>query len=296
MLEYRMHLFAASIEKTNRATESHRPFRGRRANPGKLFVMAIVAMLLPSRVAAATGNPFELANTDITIFAPDTEQVIGHGHYKLTHLQGAELIEGDNKYLDGEFDRETQHVELTSNGTPPLLITYQHAFYNADGTAQYLESLDGRTGAAVCQWFGTSPDVRSSTLTVPSDTYAGATQLALLVGRLRQGSRDITFHSFNCLPAPKIVAVKASTPNTTVAWQQYPGDLLKLEMIPDFGWLNAIVAPFVPHIYAWFDPAAGFNYVGGHFDRFYKGRRVLMVRSHEGAQAAQSSSPQPPPQ
>jgi hypothetical protein len=291
MLEYRMHLFAASIAKTYRATKSRRLFRGLRTDPGKLFAMAIVAMLLPSRIAAATGNPFELANTDITIFAPETDQVIGHGHYRLTHLPDAELIEGDNKYLDGEYDRETQRVQLISNGTPPLLINYQHSFYNADGTPQYIESLDGRSGAAVCQWFGPSPDLRTTKLTVPPDTYAGATQLALLVGRLRQGARDITFHSFNCLPAPKIIAVKASTPNTMVVWPKYPGDLLKLEMIPDFGWLNAILAPFVPRFYGWFDPGASFNYVGGQFARFYKGRQVLMVRTHAGAEAAQSSSP-----
>jgi hypothetical protein len=290
-----MRLGLKLIQASQRPQELHDMPRRCRARFFSLIAISVV-VAVSSNALAAADNPFELANTDITIYAPDTDQVIGHGHYNLTHLEDADLIEGDNKYLNGEFDRETQRVELTSNEMPPLLINYQHEFYNADGSVQYLESLDEASGAAVCQWFGPSADVHSSKLTVPPDTYAGATQLALLVGRLRQGSRDITFHSFNCLPGPKIVAVKASAPTATVTWQQYPGDLVKLEMIPDFGWLNALIAPFVPHVYAWFDPGARFNYVGGHFDRFYKGRRVLMVRSHEGAQAAQSSSPQPAPQ
>ena len=33
----------------------------------------------------------------------------------------------------------------------------------------------------------------------------------------------------------------------------YPGKLLKLELEPDFGWLDILIAPFLPKIYAWFD-------------------------------------------
>lgn len=58
----------------------------------------------------------------------------------------------------------------------------------------------------------------------------------------------------------------------------YPGKLLKLELQPDFGWLNILLAPFLPKLYFWFDPSNNWNYVGGMFDRYYKGPHILTVR------------------
>ena len=242
-------------------------------------------------VVSAADKPgvFDLSNTDVTAYDPDTNQVIGQGHYKVTHVEGSELVEGENKYLNGEFDRETQRVELTSDGSPPVLVTYQHEFFNADGSPQYVEALDSKAGTASCKRLTPTSDIRESKVDIPSDTYAGSTQLMLLVGRLRQGAREIKFHSFNCLPGPWMVAIKATAPDATVKWGLYPGDLLQLEMVPDFGFFNAIASPFIPKVYGWFDPSNTFNYVGGKFSRFYKGREVLMVRMHDDKPSAAPS-------
>jgi hypothetical protein len=257
-------------------------------------ILAITALLAASWCwvdDAAAQSQFELSATDVTIFAPDSEQVIGHGHYKLTHIDGLDVVEGENKYLDGEYDREEQRVRPSVGGLPPVLVHYQHQYFNADGTTQYEDSLDASTGSASCRRYDSGvPDIRESILKIPADTYAGATQLMMLVGRLREGAPKIAFHAFNCIPDPRIIAIKATPVSGPVAWTMYPGKLVKIEIEPDLGWLNVLIAPFIPKIYGWFDPADAFNYVGGQFDRYYKGRHVVVVRSHDANPVVQGPS------
>jgi hypothetical protein len=108
----------------------------------------------------------------------------------------------------------------------------------------------------------------------------------LLIGRLREGAHTISMHSFLCFSGPRIVAIKVTPPATTVKWAMYPGNLVKVELVPDFGWLSAIAEPFIPKTHGWFDPGDDFNYVGGLFDRFYRRRHLMMVRTPPGTSKA----------
>jgi hypothetical protein len=240
---------------------------------------------------AAAQNPFFISSTATTIYAPDSGQIIGHGQYSVSHVDRFEVVKGEDKYLDGEYDHEEQRLEPGAGDLPPVMVQYQHRYFNADGTEQYEESLDARSGDATCKFYeSAAPDTHETILKVPPDTYAGATQLMLLVGRLRQAAPKITFHSFNCIPGPKIIAIEATPLSEPATWAMYPGNLVKMEMKPDLGILDVLVAPFIPKVYAWFDPANAFNYVGGRFDRYYKGRHVLMVRTHDANPVARSSA------
>jgi hypothetical protein len=49
-------------------------------------------------------------------------------------------------------------------------------------------------------------------------------------------------------------------------------------MRPDLGALNLLIAPFMPTMDAWFNPAENWNYVGGEFDRYFRGPHVLTVQ------------------
>ncbi len=222
---------------------------------------------------------------------PTAARSSGTGNTKISpHVDGFEVVEGEDKYLDGEYDHEEQRLQPSVGDLPPVLVYYQHRYFNADGSDQYEESLEARSGNATCKFYESGvPDIRATILKVPPDTYAGATQLMLLVGRLREAAPRITFHSFNCIPEPKIIAIEAAPLSGPAAWAMYPGNLVKMEMKPDLGIFDVLVAPFIPKVYAWFDPANAFNYVGGRFDRYYKGRHVLMVRTHDANPVAQSS-------
>jgi hypothetical protein len=253
-----------------------------------LLVVSIFRLTLIASAADGAGL-FDLANTDVTILNPDSKQVLGYGHYKVTHLTGAMSFEGENRFRNGERDHEVQRVELTPNGAPPRLVSYQHWFFHGDGSPESLDALDAKTGTLVCTHYNgaEAPDVRQSKVVVPPDTYVGSTQLMLLVGRLRERADSISMHTFICLPGPHIVAMTVTPPSAKAKWAMYPGNLVEVELVPDFGWLGALAGPFIPKSYGWFDPADGFNYVGGLFDRFYTHRHLMMVRAPSNLGAVQ---------
>ncbi len=260
------------------------------------FLFLILSVMCLKIASAADGvDAFDLSPTDMTILNPDSRQVVGHAHYKVTHQDRAMIFEGENRYLDGEYDREVQRVELASDGAPPILVSYQHSFFDADGAPHSLDTLDAKSGIVACTLYNgaSAPEVRQAKVVVPPDTYAGSTQLMLLVGRLREGAHAITMHSFICLPGPHIVAIKVTPPASTVKWAMYPGNLVKVELVPDFGWFGALAGPFLPKAYGWFDPADDYNYVGGMFDRFYRRRNLMMVRTAavRGFEDSRSLSP-----
>jgi hypothetical protein len=111
-------------------------------------------------------------------------------------------------------------------------MRHEYSSFNADGLPQFVESFDPASGAASCvEYVNGTAQVHQATLAVPSDTYAGATQLMLIVARLRQGEHEtIKFHSFNCAPAPKIILIAVSVPTQREEWPMYPGKLVKLEL------------------------------------------------------------------
>ena len=236
--------------------------------------------LLPAGHAFATdgARPFDMTSTDLTILDPDTHAVLGHGHYKVSKDGSAQVFEGENRFVNGEYDHEEQRVEPATPA--PRLISYKHSFFNADGTPESIDALDATTGVLACTHFDSAgtPEVRRMKTALPPDTYVGSTQLMLLVGRLREGARDLSMHTFICFPGPRIVALTATPTAQSEKWPEYPGKLVKVEMVPDLGWIGTLASPFIPKAYGWFDPSDQYNYVGGLFDRFYRHHHLLMVR------------------
>lgn len=261
------------------------------------FLLVIIAILCARLDASAAdgADVYDLADTDVTILNPDNQQVLGHGHYHVTRSDGAMSFEGENRFLDGEYDHEMQRVELTGNGAPPLLVTYKHSFFNADGSPESLDALDAKTGTLACTHYhgADAPEVRQAKVAIPADTYVGSTQLMLLVGRLRERAQTISMHTFICLPGPYIIAMKITPPSIRTKWAMYPGNLIEVEMTPDFGWLDTLASPFVPQSRGWFDPADDFNYVGGVFDRFYTHHHLMMVRSRSSPGVVKQTSASP---
>jgi hypothetical protein len=223
---------------------------------------------------------FDFLATNLTIFRPTDRQIIGHARYSSSKSDGTDLIRGENKYLDGARDVELDYLRPGDAGLAPTLVRHEYSSFNVDGSPQFVESLDPASGDASCaEYVNGTAQASEATLDVPSDTYAGATQMMFIVAALRQGAREpIKFHSFNCAPTPKIILVKVSVPTEREEWPMYPGRLVKLELEPDFGWLGILLSPFLPKIYAWFDPNDKWNYVGALYDRYYKSPHILTVR------------------
>jgi len=218
--------------------------------------------------------------TDLNIFSADGKRIIGHGRYTISRSDDTELLRGESDYLDGEHDLELESLKFGTGAQAPTLLNYEHSFFSPDQTLQRVSSLDARKGTASCKTYvnGQLQD-RQANLDVPGDTYAGATQMMFVVIRLRQGADNIEFHSFNCMPGPRIIAAQALVQASRVKWGMHSGQLVQLVIQPNFGWLDFLLAPFTSKMRAWVDPDDSWNYVGGLYDRFYKGPRILAVRA-----------------
>lgn len=246
-----------------------------------MFVIAAIAAgwrnaaALESKPAGA----FDFKTLELKILSPDTKQTIGSTRFTVAHDGSNVVVKGESTYFDGERDDETERLYLVSPGSTPRLETYMHSFFNAGGTPHMVDTLDAKSGVASCTSYNAgSKRVRESRLDVPADSYAGASELMMVVASLRHKTREIRFHAFACVPGPELLSVASSLPERSESWPLYPGNLIRLDMRPDLGVLNLIVAPFMPTMDAWFNPDDNWNYVGGEFDRYFRGPHVLTVR------------------
>lgn len=228
---------------------------------------------------AISNGAFDSGALEFKVLSPDGKQTIGSTRFMVVVGGSTEEVMGKTTYLDGEHDDEDEHLRLTEPDSIPRLDTYQHFFFNADGTLKMIDTLNAKSGLASCATYaGGRRKVRSAQLQVPADSFAGASGLLTVIARLRQGKREIKFHAFACGPGPRIFSVAASVPDRSEHWPLYPGDLVRLDMRPDLGALNLLLAPLMPTMDAWFDPNDNWNYVGGEFDRYFRGPHVLMLR------------------
>jgi hypothetical protein len=247
-----------------------------------LVALALAALATVWGNAAAlearAGAP-DFSGLQFNILSPDGKQKIGSTRFTVVWNNSTEEIKGETRYLDGERDSEDARLDVEDTRSMLRLDTYEHSFFNADGTLHMVDTLDAKSGVASCTSYTSGEmKVRKSQLDVPADSFAGASGLMMMVTNLRHGSREIRFHAFACAPEPEIFSVKASLPAQSERWPFYPGDLFRLDMRPDLGALSLLIEPFLPTMDAWFSPADNWSYVGGEFDRYFRGPHVLTVR------------------
>jgi len=242
-----------------------------------LAVAAVAELWLSAAIAYA--YPFDFPPSDFNIVNADGTQVIGHGHYEITpDSNGYATAFGEDRFNNGEYDIERDKLELRGDDQVPRMVTFEHTFYEANGTLQRVNRANLEAGSASCiQYESGQPVVHSATVQFPPDTFAGAAiviplKLDLLSGR----ANGIVLHDFNCIPGPEILKVKAY-PQPPSQWALFPGELVRVDIKADFGWLNFVTALFVPQIHAWFSPSNDWRFVGGKFTRFYKGPEIILA-------------------
>ncbi len=243
--------------------------------------LAANAAVLGNAVAsgANSSGAFDFGALELRVLSPDGKQTIGSARFMVLRGNSTEEVKGETRYLDGEHDNETERLYVGQPDSRPRLDTYEHSFFNADGTLHMVDTLNAESGLASCASYTAGKSkVRKSKLEVPADSFAGASKLMMVAASLRQGIREVKFHAFACVPGPEIFSVETSLPDRPEHWPLYPGDLVRLDMRPDLGALNMLLAPFMPTMDAWFNPNDNWNYVGGEFDRYFRGPHVLTLR------------------
>jgi hypothetical protein len=245
----------------------------------RIVLLLAAGVGVRSNANASDAGVFDFRGAQFKILSADGKQTIGTTRFTTSRGNSIEEIKGETVYLDGEHDSEDEHLRVAGDHTALKLDSYVHTFFNSDGSILMVDTLDTRSGIASCMKYTSgSVKVRKSRLDVPADSFAGASGLMTIVGRLRQGIREIRFHEFACAPGPAIFSVEASLRDRSERWPLYPGSLARLDMRPDLGALNFLIAPLLPRIDAWFNPNDDWNYVGGEFDRYFRGPHVLTVR------------------
>jgi len=241
-------------------------------------VSGTLAALFTLAACSATAGS-DVSALQFKILSSDGAQTIGYTRFTVSRRDLVQEIKGETRYLDGQSDKEDVLMTVEAGTDDPRLESYQHSFFNADGTLHMLDALDAKSGVASCTTYTPGAGkMRKALLDVPKDSFAGASGLMMMAESLRHGIREIRFHAFACAPGPEMFAVKAELPDKAEHWPHYPGDLFRLDMKPDLGALNLVIAPFLPTMDAWFNPHDNWNYVGGEFDRYFRGPHVLTVR------------------
>jgi len=261
--------------------------RKRRWIAAALAIILTIACTRP----ALSANALSFPPTNFAILNPDSGAAIGHGRYRIERAPGGATLRGENDYFDGQTDVETAHLELEGAGQLPKLVEFDHTFYNADGSILKRAHADLKTGAGTCiDNADGQKSEQSERLSIPEDTWAGASIVIPIQDLLRAGDRGISreLHVFNCAPNPTIFAISVNIDPGDAVWRAYGAEALRVEVRPDFGWLNVIVAAFLPKLHAWFDPNDGWAFVGDEAARYYKGPRIMLVKSrgHGGDSAS----------
>ncbi|MGB8413752.1 MAG: hypothetical protein WCE23_13100 [Candidatus Binatus sp.] len=242
---------------------------------------AIILTMAGAR-PAFSADALKFPPTRFVILNPDTGIAIGWGQYRLENTADSATLHGENHYYDDQSDLETGELQLGAGGEPPRLVEFDHTFFNADGSVQRRAHLDLKSGAATCiDNSGAKKSDQAELLIIPDNTWAGASIAIPIQDLLRAPDRGLArpIHVFNCAPGPKIFAISVKIDPANAVWAPYGAEAIRVEVRPDFGWLNVIVAPLAPKIHAWFDPKDGFTFLGDDATRYYKGPRIMLVKT-----------------
>ncbi len=230
--------------------------------------------------AAQVAGIIHFDSAGYTILQDDGGPPIGKARYSIEHLDDATVLKGENRYFNGEYDVELDKLAIAAPGAIPALMTFEHSFFNADGSPHLVVRVNLISGEASCiHHAATGVEKLDARLDFPPDTYAGASILVAIEEHLRASSTEPTrLHVFACVPGPRVLQVEIR-PRGVTRWALYSGELTGVDVRPHLGWWDFLLVPFVPKIRAWFDASEDFNYVGGQLQRYYRGPWVTLVPS-----------------
>ena len=248
-------------------------------------IVAVLAVFVTMACArpAISAEPLSFPPTSFAILKPDTGVAIGRARYRVEPTRDGGILRGENGYFDGQTDVETAHIETAADGGKPKLTEFDHTYYNPDKSILKRAHVDLKSGAATCiDNSAGQKSVQSDVLTIPDGTWAGASIVIPIQNFLRAGDKGISrpLHAFSCAPSPKIFAVSVNIDPGNAVWTTYGAEAIRVEVRPDFGVLNLIIAAFVPKLHAWFDPNDRLAFIGDEAARYYKGDPIMLVKKH----------------
>ena len=241
-----------------------------------LAAAAILLGILWTASGGATEPDFPLA--DFKLLTPDGSRKIGYAHFDTAEAHGLIHVRGQYNFISGDYDVDEAWLKPAQRTASPPLFKYRHVFFHSDGSPERLSEADLNSGQATCSIYNNGTVQRASKkLDFPADTYAGPALVFPIRAFLRQSvSTSNEFHSFNCSPGPTIYALQIST-RAQQRWTYHEGPVIEASVKPHFGPFDVWIAPFVPRVRLWFDPARDCEFIGAESMRYYKGLPFMMV-------------------
>jgi hypothetical protein len=258
-------------------------------NRTTLVAVLAAAVTMTCARFAFSAEVLSFPPTSFEILSPDSGAVIGRARYRVEGTYDGGVLRGENGYFDGQTDLETAHIQLGSAGQPKL-TEFDHTFYNADKSILMRSHLDLKSGAATCTDNSAGQNSEhSEVLSIPDDTWAGASIVIPIQNFLRVGDKGVSrpLHAFSCAPTPKIFAISVDIDPGPAVWTTYGAEAMRVQVKPDFGLLNLIIAAFVPRLHAWFDPNDRLAFIGDEAARYYKGPPIMLVKRHSAEQVGE---------
>ncbi len=264
-----------------------RILRNRISRKQILAALAILIIVGGKRLAVAA--PISFPSTNFAILNPDTGATIGQSRYSIESINDGGILHGLSRYYDGQSDVETGKLQDGVGDGMPKLVEFDHTFYEPDGSIQARAHADLRSGASTCTTStGGTTSNTSDVLKFPDDTWAGASVVIPIQHFLRANDQSLpSLHVFNCAPGPKIFAISLQSDPGVAIWTPYGASTMRVEVRPDFGWLNMVVTAFVPRLHVWFEPGNGWAFVGDEAARYYQGTKIMLVKARGDSSTAQ---------
>jgi len=232
-------------------------------------------------MSSVIGPPLtRLHEAHFKVLSADASAKIGNAYFEVIRPTSTQIILRVNyRFSNGDYDIDEDWLKLHRGGELPQMLKYKHTFFHANGSLDRVNEANFVNGNASCTIYDDGhAKVKSTKLSFPPDTYAGpAVMLPIRYSLFRHSAAIANFHFFACASSPEIFVVAAAI-RQPAHWTFYPGNLAEVDIRPDFGWLDFVIALFIPQIRLWFDPAHDFQFAGATASRYYRGLSFIIVR------------------
>src|SRR5262249_2943440 len=113
-------------------------------------LLSVAALVSQAPSGAFAADLLDRGPVKFNILNREGTATIGSSTYTADRNPDRIVLRGENRYLNGEFDLETEVFSPDSAGGFPNLVSFGHSFYNADGTPRLESHADFGSGIASC--------------------------------------------------------------------------------------------------------------------------------------------------
>jgi hypothetical protein len=237
-----------------------------------------VQIVFPAPRIARAWTTSDLPAGTFSILDAQSGREIGRSRFTFSREGDAEVLRGESRYTDGQYDVEIDRFAREDDSPSPVLASYDHRFFAAHGLPVLSAVIDVATGAVSCaEYRDGAVHSRSARLKISPGAWAGSSVLIPIQQALRRGDSALSLNYVSCAPGPRLLSINAAPARDPGGFRYFPPTAAEVGLAGDFGWFNFILGRFAPEIHAWFDRTRRFEFLGAELPRYSGGPMIVMV-------------------